>query len=543
MTQLKFPPDIWIFALPLLCALQVALFGYHTTMAEPDMVRMMAGMVYGGSTGLHLQAGYHYGSAFSFGFYQLLYFLLPASTLNSPDQTAAAINFLGWVTAFLFALNLCLMLSRFTTRNIALFCSAAYLFCPLTLPFLASAHPMIGACAFLFLACWLLLRATENRTAPRFALHLALVFAALLLSMTLRGEIALALPFVGLCFWIKLPGPWRQRWLPALLAGMVMALAFAAFLVLQKPYVELDGGAAKSLSGYMSIFLSFKHIVRGLGIVVLAMGSVTTLWLAVALFYWIRSSKTKAVSSSNPSSNPSSVPPSGLPQNWPLVLTALVLVLPVLLFWLPKPLPARHFILPILGLYLLLGQWWSGKLLNQKQALVLAAVLIAGNQAAAELTRPWIINAYEWAYSANGIRRATQQAPLGLFPLDQRANMASEAVLKQEAIRLTARNPSKLLILADAEFYLIAHLVAQDPALRLTQTKVGPANAWLLSRPSGQPARQLYLIEKNSFWPGDILSVIQTLPEFADYPLYVQKATISRYDKTSPAPARSYVLE
>jgi len=199
MNQYKLPTHTWLFALPLLCALHVALFGYHTTLAEPDMVRMMAGIVYGGVSGEHSLAGHQYGIAFSFGFYQLLYQLLSPEALRDPDQVAAAINHLGLGMAFLFALGLCLMLVTFTTRTVALFCSIAYLFSPVALPFLASGHPMIGASAFLFFACAVLLRAAENYSsmgpAPRralsFGMTLAMACGLIFVALTLRAEITL----------------------------------------------------------------------------------------------------------------------------------------------------------------------------------------------------------------------------------------------------------------------------------------------------------------------------------------------------------------
>lgn len=534
MNQHKLATHTWIIALPLLCALQVSLSGYRTTLAEPDIEAMMAGFVYGGVSGEYILAGFHYGRSFSFGFYQLLYLLLPSDALRDPDRVASAINYLGIGMAFLFALGLCLMLDKLTARAVALFCSIACLFSPLSLPFLASGHPMIGACAFLFLACAVLLYTAENEASIRpapgrialFGMSLTLVCIMVFIGLTLRAEIALAFPYLVLCFWIKLRAPWKQRLLPTLLVGALLLLAFGAFLLCQKPYVATDGGAANALSGYISEYKSIKRIVRGLVVLVLAFGIVSAVWLTVALLGRLRGGKP-------------ATPASGFLVHWPLALAALALVLPSLLFWLTNPTPARHFILPMVGLYLLLGLCWAHRIHTQGRAIGLAVMLVLGNQAAAELMHPIVVKHYQWSYDAGGLRRATQQVPLGLFPLDQQANMAVEASLRQEAIDLAARNPARLIILADSKHYLAAHLLASDTALRQYLSKVGPVDALLLSR----NGRSIYLIEKLDFWPKDVLAEVQALREFAEYPLYVQKATISRHDKTQPEPSRVYTLE
>jgi hypothetical protein len=172
------------------------------------------------------------------------------------------------------------------------------------------------------------------------------------------------------------------------------------------------------------------------------------------------------------------------------------------------------------------------------RAWTLAALLVVGNQAAAELAHPWLVRNYTWSYDMGGSRRATHNAPLGLYTLDQRANKADEAGLRVEAIRLAASDPAKVIILADSQHYLIAHLLARDAALRKSVSKVGPfAAVWL----SGN-GRSIYLIEKLDFWPQDVLAVVQALPEFADYPIHVQKATISRHDKAPLTPSRAYTL-
>lgn len=528
-------------ALPLLCLLQVLVVGvYQTTLSEPDMVRMMAGMVYGGITGDHLMAGYHYGSAFSFGFYQVLYQLLPNAALHDPDRVATTINQMGAVSGFLLALATCLMLDKFTTAKVALFCAIAFLFNPLLMPLLASGHPIVAAFAFMLFACTLLLHAVENRSGPRFVLLLGLAMLCMFASLTLRAEIALSFPFLAVSYWAKLPLPWRQRIKPTLLICILPIIAFVTFLICQKPYVEHDGGAGKSLAIYFASFVSPKHIASGLGVLLLAMGFLLPLALLGGFFIWKRGNAPQdAEPTTTTGAAAASTSRARWPKNWPLVLATLILILPPILFWLPNPTPARHFVIGILGLYLLLGQFLAQRLRSMKHAAMLGLMLAVGNQVVAELARPAIEKVYPWSYAQEAPRRASQRVPLGMYPLNQFANKAAEANYRQEAIKLAAKNPDKLIILADNQYYIIAHLLANDPKLRITNVKVGPFEALLMSK----PGRAIYLVEKVSYWPRDVLAEIAALPEFAQLPFFVQKATVTRYDKTSAVAGRDFGLK
>lgn len=493
----------------------VVALGYRYTLGEQDLVRMVAGVVYGAATGDQIFAGHHYGVKFSFGYYQLLYRLLPASALRDPGQIAMLVNYLGIGFAFLFALSLGLMLGKFVDRGVAAFSTISFLFCPVVLPFLASAHPMIGACAFLFLACWLLLLAGQAMQARAAAMFMLLAFAALVAGLCLRGEIAFAFPFVALAYWTSRARQKSLNLVRAISAGLVIGLAFGAFHYLQRPFVSAEGGAASALAAYFE-FASSTRLARGLAVLTLSLGLATSVLLGLTI--GLRAKQYRA--------------------HLPLVLACLTLIVPTLLFWLPNPQPARHFVISILGLYILLGQFWADKLVDVKSAIFAAFLLVLANQAGAELGRSIIEKSYQWSYDTGTLRRATQQVPLGFFPLDQRANIASQEILRAEALQLGASRPERLLILADMQHYLIAQLVANDPSLRIVPATVGPFDALLLTGAT----RKIYLIEKYIYWPKDVLSEILTLPAFASYPIYVQKASQSRYDKELLTKDRKYHL-
>ena len=103
-------------------------------------------------------------------------------------------------------------------------------------------------------------------------MRLALACRLVFIGLILRAEIALTFPFLVLCFWIKLSLPWRQRLLPTLIVGVVLMVAFGAFLVCQKPHVAMAGGAAKS----QAVPALLQHVAARQGVGFAEMGTVAT---------------------------------------------------------------------------------------------------------------------------------------------------------------------------------------------------------------------------------------------------------------------------
>lgn len=461
---------------------------YHVTLAEPDLVRMMAAFVYGGASGSRLDAGMHYGESFSFGYYELLYALAPAAALRDPDLVAALMNGFGVCAGLLCAWACTAYFNRLFGPVAALLTAAIFFLSPMMLPVALSGHPLIPAAACFFAAGLLL----ERATGWSWLLAAALIVAGL----SLRAEVALALPF--LC----IAGAKRQVLPKALLilaAGMV-------FAVLQHRYAAADGGAGAKLVRYVQSFLSLSHVGRGVVILVLGAGLATAIGAAFV----------------------------ALRRRWSAGLfLPLVLGLPALIAWLPNPHPARHLFFPVLALCLLLGLRVSARLATTPARAALAAiVIIAANQIAAELARPLIVPHYTWSYPEVAGRRATQRVPLGAFALDQRANKERASRERREAIALASHAPRRLVILGDSQHYLIAHLIAADPGLKWSES------AWngLVLTELASAQRTIVLIEKSRGWPRDVTAEALDEAAWKDWPVYQQPSTVSRYDKT-PVPA------
>lgn len=324
--------------------------GYDVTLAESDLARMVTGLVYGEATGLRIHAGLHYGLSFSFGYYHLLYLVAPAHSLLDPDQAAQLINAIGLVFAGLLALSCSLLLEKLFGGPVAAATTLSFLGSPMMLPFNISGHPMVAATALLFFSTWLILLAQERTLWAR-SILLSFVFLFLTIGLTFRAEIAFAFPFVIALSWLKARSGARCQMQWALFIGGMCFVAILVFLRLQHAYVAGEGGGIRVLADFVSTFVRPRRIGQGLAVLILGTGIGTFISLAICVV-------------SRRFEGPLS-----------RVLASLggIVAVPSLLFWLPNPFPARHFLFSILGLYLVFAAF-AQKLMTS----IARAILIGG---------------------------------------------------------------------------------------------------------------------------------------------------------------------
>ena len=106
------------------------LFAYSHTMAEPDMARMMMAFNYGAMTQKHLAAGFHYGSSFSFGYYDIIYSLFSDNVLNDPVHTAEILNRIAGISAIMLAVSMLAYMQNLLGSARGLFVTISFLGSP-----------------------------------------------------------------------------------------------------------------------------------------------------------------------------------------------------------------------------------------------------------------------------------------------------------------------------------------------------------------------------------------------------------------------------
>jgi hypothetical protein len=507
----------WLIALALVILLSAWTFGYRTTLSEPDMVRVLAGFIYGTTTGSGISAGQSYGIAFSFGYYQLIYSILPAHVFANADALAFALNVVSWPFASIFIVSLAAVSRELICEKSAAFSTIVFALSPVSLPFMISGHPMVFACAFMFTGIYFLLVAGRTLNRIAFSAYVATALVLLTMALCMRGETLLAFPFIAMA---SVSSNRRGEVLAIRRTAFVfvaLAISIAVFFYLQQPFVEKEGGPSGTLARFLEKFVSFDRVGRGLVVMILGLGIGTTFLFSGLLFLRGRiifRGQTR------------------------LFICISAMIVPSLLFWIPNSQPARHLILPILGVCILCGLLISAYLRNLKTTIIWAVLLSGANQALAEIVRPFIVAKYQWTYENRVQRRATQQLPLGFFPLDQRANIEGEAILRDEAVALAARDPDRLIVMADSQHYMIGRLLLLHPSMRISKAKIGEFDALLLADRS----RQIYFVPKADNWPKDTLKEILQVTGVAEFPIYVQRATISRHDKVPVPDSRRFTL-
>lgn len=480
---------------------------------ESDLARMLFSLVYGTATGLQMEAGEHYGVPFSFGYYQVVYALLPAGVLGDPSQAAFAMNLIGWVSALLSTALLSVYVARVSgDERIGVATAFLFAFAPLLLITAPFGHPILPAW-MLVLAAAIALSMAESTPSARSAARASLYGVALVLAsfaLTVRAEVALAFPWFVVAsrnrMWTR---PW---WTGSVIKAGVLAGALLMFLVLQRSVLPPSADAASSLSHFLAAFYSPSRIGKGVAAIVLSVGFAASIAAVLAAIVLLRRRRFDAV------------------------IVAAVIALPALVLWLPNPMPARHFFFVTLAAAWLCG-YALATLPLKRSAISLAAAcvaLVVANQVVAELAYGSIVRNYAWSYEPVGARRATWQVPLGFAWRDVEANVQGGEALVEEARLLAATARDRTLIFADNVHYLAAYIVAADPTRRAHSTAEG--GVYLLELSSG--GRRIVLIEKYNAWPTDVQAAYLADPRFADWLVYVQPSTRSRYDVAEIPPHR-----
>jgi hypothetical protein len=510
-------PGRWLLAVPVaLYALLVFPYVFHDVVGEPDLERMVMGVIYGASSGQHEAAGFHYNLEVSFGYYAILYHLLPHSVLLSSSALIAAINFLGYSSALVAVAMLALYVERLFGVVVAATVSVLFAFSPVFLDLGTSGHPQVPALALLFLGAWLLTRVTDPdlRTPVRVAAAVgALVanFAAL----TMRVDFVLAFPFI-----VLVAGDWelasRRTWLKA--AGLRVAVllpAFVACLTIQQLYYSEPSGNAGFIAGFFATFYKPDTIPRGLFVVVLCTGvasMVAFLWLVIAR-------GARALPHIN-------------------VLAILALTLPTLAFWLPNSTPGRHLIFVTLGIALTIGLLlgWSAQ---TRWAIPAAVLLVISNQAIAEVSHNSLERHYQWSFPLLTSRRATQSVPLGAFPLDHEAKQEMFMLVRQEGRAFARGCSGEVLAFAEEPHYMMISLVELDHSMRFRTVTVGDTKVF-----QARGSRcSVDFVEKAAAWHRDELHEFLEAGYDNGWPIYFQESRRNPSDRTRVPDERRYCLQ
>ncbi len=510
-------PGRWLLGVPVvLYALLVLPCVFHDVVGEPDLERMVLGILYGASSGEYQAAGFHYNLEVSFGYYAALYHLLPRAVLLSSSALIAAINFLGYFSAILATAMLALYVERLFGVGVALVTCVLFAFSPVFLDLGTSGHPQVPALALLFLGAWLLTFATDP--ALRIPLRATAGIGACVVTfaaLTLRVDFVLAFPFIVLVAGDRELAS-RRTWLEAAaLRAAVLLPAFIACLAIQQLYYRMPSGNAGFIASFFATFYKPGTIPRGLFVVVLCTGiasMVAFLWLVIAR-------GARALPLVN-------------------VLAILALTLPSLAFWLPNSTPGRHLIFVTAGIALTIALL-LGSSARPRWAIPAAVLLVISNQAIAEVSHNTLERHYQWSFPLLTSRRATQSVPLGMFPLDHEAKQEMFMLVREEGRAFARSCSGRVLAFAEEPHYMMISLVELDHSMRFRTVAMGDTKVF-----QARGSRcSVDFVEKAAAWHRDELREFLEAGYDSGWPIYFQESRRNPSDRTRVPDERRYCLQ
>jgi hypothetical protein len=522
----------------------ISIFRYHSELAESDLYRVLVGVMDGADSGQGLASDLHYDRVFGFGYLAALYAFVDPATLRDPDRLAELMNQIGFwsmLPALLFFWCAVKLVHGAPAATVAL---VVFAFGPMVPELVTSGHQTIPMLAFLFAGATLLFLPLTGWPAVLAATAGGLL---LLAGMTIRGELFLALP------WLVLSrvdaSSIRALLVSGLLRSIAPGLALIGYIVLQH-HVEAVSNAAvtTTVSNYFLESYSWATVAPGLVYMAVGCGFATVIIAAIAVL----------------SLGWNTLFSARLPFHHAMadLLGPLALIAVPLLFFLPNPVPPRHFLMPLAGMGILIGTALASRPgTSRTLALAIALAIGAANQVLAEVARPTLLRINE---------AQSPYIPIPTeYPTATHANLGWEwrrhAALLEKRRRwhafgqkLLTTCDTHVLVLSDEVEQLFSRLYAGETpvdAHRLiikAETGSPPINPALREDPhaieTGEGASRLtgligvrrgktfIILDKSHLWPGDAVATILAIPAYDDFKLIADPYSMSKYDKT-PIPA------
>ncbi len=514
-TYIKYA-DIGLAALIILTfAMGIDFFRYQHALGEADLYRVMVGILDGAETGAGVNSPLHYDRAFGFGYLAAIYAFANPATLHDPDALMSLINEIGF-WSILSGLPCFWLASRLLYGpRVAIAALLVFAFSPMMMELATSGHQSMPMFALLNAAAiCLFVPVTGWRAVALWILAAVLLLAGMLT----RGEIFLAFP------WLVLSRIDTRSVRRFFLSGALRALppmaALVAFYGLQQTLMGTSMGT--TVGHYFSTFYTWSAVVPGFVYMAVGCGLLTTT-AGILATIWIGR---KAISDRHYATS------GGLAG----YLGPLALIIVPLLFFVPNPMPTRHFMLTLAGFSLLIGAWLAS--LPRIRLVAVAALgiaLVGGDQVLAEATRPLLLrenDAHSPYLPVLTPYRTTTHANIGW---EWQRHAALNERRQDEAAfgdRLLTSCSSHTLLLSDERQVFFARLYAAGQPVHARPFDFGPYFG-VIGSVNG---KTFIVLDKSPGWPDDALAAILADPSFDEYTIVEAPYSMSKYDKT-PLPA------
>ena len=268
----------------------------RNALAESDLYRVLVGLMDGASSGTGIASDLHFNREFGFGYLAAFYAFVDPATLRDPDRLMALINQVGFwsmlaALAFFWCAVQLIHGSRVATIALVVFALG-----PMVPELATSGHQTIPMLAFLFAGASLLMLPVTGWKAVLAAFAGGVL---LLIGMTVRGELFLALPWIVLA---RVDArSWRAFLKSAILRSIAPALALVSFIVLQH-YVEssITTTISSGVTTYFVKAYAWSLVIPGVFYLVTGSGIVTVVLAAIAAVAIAWSSQRRAEAPASP---------------------------------------------------------------------------------------------------------------------------------------------------------------------------------------------------------------------------------------------------
>ncbi|HEX2940691.1 MAG TPA: hypothetical protein VHO91_06560, partial [Rhodopila sp.] len=487
----------------------------------------------------------HYDRDFGFGYLEAFYLFVSPAVLHDPDRLMALINAIGfWTMVPGLLLFWCAVWIRHGSfaATIAL---VIFAFGPMNPEMYTSGHQTIPMFAFLCAGATLLFLPLSGWKA---VLAGTAASVLLLAGLITRGEIFLAFP------WLVLARVNTRSVRSFIVSGFIRSIppasALIAFLILKHMMQSVvhEELSATVDNYFQEFYASLATIIPGLIYMAIGCGIVTVLTAGIAGLYVLFGGKADGVRAEL-----------GSAPEW---LGPLALVLVPMLFFLPNPVPTRHFELPLAGMAILIGMALSRRpALGRVAALALALLIGAGNQLASAAVRPTLLRinqAHSPYLPLHEAYPTATHADIGLEWRRHATLVDKRAAWNAFGNKIRTSCDPRLVVLSDEVEQIFSRLYAGSAKVKARRIviPVGP-NVKTVAVPASQAihlalvgkgaprlpgfvgvmdGKTFVMLEKDHAWPYDPVAAVLADPDLDGYKIVADPYTLSQFDRT-PIPA------
>lgn len=487
-------------------------FQYRHMLGEPDLYRVLVGLMDGSESGRYLNSPLHYDRDFGFGYLAAMYRFVPGAMLHDPDRMAPLMNQVGlWALApglvfFWIAVRL---VHGTLTATIALL---VFAFSPMMVELGTSGHPVLPMFAFLSAAAVCMFLPVRGGTALLAGVAAALL---LLLGLLCRGEIFLAFP------WLVLSRIDTRSIRSFFVSGLLRSLpplgALGMFFLLQRSFVATQ--MEQTVGHYFFSFYHWATVVPGFVYMLVGCGIATGLLGLLAAGGLAATSMRRG--------------------GFAELLGPLALVALPLAFFLPNPQPTRHFMMCLAGFGILFGIALSRRPAFGRVSIYAAVLtLVVGNHVLAEVARPTLLRQNE-AHSpylpTHDAYPVTTHANIGWFWQRHEALIARRQRWQTFGDMIATSCDPATIVFSDEGPHIFSRLYAHGTPVQAERFMLGK----FLGFQGVRDGHKFIVLEKENGWPGDAVATVLADPALRDYKLVQDPWTMSIYDRTPIPPDRA----